>query len=425
MSFFRRRAAKPLVALSLSVAVLAGLSTPTFAETKDDIRKKQSKVNKDLKDAKNDVKSSEAKAEAAAKLLKQSEKRLEGAVANLRATRGRLLVAQSEDARIRKELDASEAKLLAGEKRLAKAEKSLDTSTSEVERFTVESVLHGDSGLRAFGDLLKGEDPITFTDRISAQVSVSDAQLARMQVLDASRVLLEVERAELEELRNLVAQQKAKAEEQVAAMASLTSQAEAQQVEVAELVDENSKARKEADAALADDRAVQAAFERERRALETRLQKIIDEELRKADKNPTKPPAVNNGSTFSRPVTGRISSQYGMRRHPILGTYKIHDGTDFAAPCGTPIWAAASGTVVQRYYNSAYGNRIVVNHGVMRGVSAMTTYNHLSRYNVTNGQTVTRGQVIGYVGTTGLSTGCHLHFMVLQNGKHTNPMNWL
>ena len=77
MSFFRRRAAKPLVALSLSVAVLAGLSTPTFAETKDDIRKKQSKVNKDLKDAKNDVKSSEAKAEAAAKLLKQSEKRLE------------------------------------------------------------------------------------------------------------------------------------------------------------------------------------------------------------------------------------------------------------------------------------------------------------------------------------------------------------
>ena len=235
----------------------------------------------------------------------------------------------------------------------------------------------------------------------------------------------EVERAELEELRTLVAQQKAKAEEQVAAMASLTSQAEAQQVEVAELVDENSKARKEADAALADDRAVQAAFERERRALETRLQKIIDEELRKADKNPTKPPAVNNGSTFSRPVTGRISSQYGMRRHPILGTYKIHDGTDFAAPCGTPIWAAASGTVVQRYYNSAYGNRIVVNHGVMRGVSAMTTYNHLSRYNVTNGQTVTRGQVIGYVGTTGLSTGCHLHFMVLQNGKHTNPMNWL
>lgn len=425
MRFFRRSLAKPLLALSLSAALLAGVSSPTFAETKDDIRKQQGKVDKDIRDARKNVKSSEAKAEAAAKKLKESEAKLKSAVANLRAIRGRLVVAQSEDARLRQELEASEAKLLSGEKRLEKAEKNLDTSLLEVERFTVESVLQGDSGLRAFGGLLQGEDPIVFTDRISAQVSVSDAQLARMQELDASRVLLAVERARLEELRNQVAQQKAQAEEHVAAMASLTSQAESQQKAVSQLVDENSAARKAADAALADDRAVQAAFERERRALEAKLQRIIEEELRKAGNKPSTPPTTNNGSTLSRPVTGRISSQYGMRKHPILGTYKIHDGTDFAAPCGTPIWAAASGTVVQRYYNSAYGNRIVVNHGVMRGVSVMTTYNHLSRYNVTNGQKVTRGQVIGYVGTTGLSTGCHLHFMVLQNGKHTNPMNWL
>ena len=423
MSSIRSKAAKPLLALTLCLGLSAGLSAPTFADSKDDIRKEQSKVDKNLKAAKKDVKNSEAKFNAATKKLKQSEKRLAGAVASLRSTRGRLIVAQSEDARLREVLEASEAKLGKAQDDVARAEESLGVSERQVERFTVDAVMQGDSGLRAFGGLLQGEDPSTFTDRISAQTSVSDAQLVRMQELDASRVLLEVERGKLEDLRDQVARQKAQAEEHVAQMANLTSQAEAQQRAVASLVDENSKARKEADAALEEDRAIQAVFEREGEELERRLQKIIDEELRKAGKDP-KPPSAN-GSKLSRPVTGRISSPYGMRRHPILGYSRMHSGTDFAAPCGTPIWASASGTVVQRYYSGGYGNRIVVNHGVMRGVSVMTTYNHLSRYNVSNGQKVSRGQVIGYVGTTGMSTGFHLHFMVLVNGKHTNPMNWL
>lgn len=422
MSCIRRRTAKLLLALTLCVGLMAGLSAPTFAENKDDIRKKQSAVDKKLKDAKKDVKASEARFDAASRKLKESEQRLASAQSKLQSTRGQLVVAQAENDRLRAELDASEAKLDAAQKNVDSAEKNLDASQNEVERFTVESVMQGDSGLRAFGGLLKGEDPTTFTDRVSAHTSVTDAQIARMQELDASRVLLEVERAKFQELRDEVARQKAQAEEHVALMADLTAQAESQQRAVASLVDENSAARKEANAALQDDRAVQAAFQRERDDLSRRLQKIIDEELRKAGKDP-KP--SNNGSTLSRPVTGRISSQYGMRRHPILGYNRMHDGTDFAAPCGTPIWAAANGTVVQRYYSSGYGNRIVVNHGIMRGVNVMTTYNHLSRYNVSNGQKVTRGQVIGYVGTTGMSTGCHLHFMVLVNGNHTNPMNWL
>ena len=114
-----------------------------------------------------------------------------------------------------------------------------------------------------------------------------------------------------------------------------------------------------------------------------------------------------------------------MRRHPITGVYKLHDGTDFGVGCGTPIRAAASGTIIQQYYNGAYGNRVIINHGVMRGSSVITTYNHLSAYARGVGQYVNRGDVIGYVGTTGYSTGCHLHFMVLQNGQTVNPMGWL
>ena len=92
---------------------------------------------------------------------------------------------------------------------------------------------------------------------------------------------------------------------------------------------------------------------------------------------------------------------------------------------GTPIRAAASGTIISQYYNGAYGNRVILNNGVKRGKSIVTTYNHLSRFAKSSGATVLRGEVIGYVGTTGYSTGCHLHFMVIANGYTTNPMGWL
>jgi murein DD-endopeptidase MepM/ murein hydrolase activator NlpD len=114
-----------------------------------------------------------------------------------------------------------------------------------------------------------------------------------------------------------------------------------------------------------------------------------------------------------------------MRFHPILHIWKLHDGTDFGAGCGTPIHAAASGVVTDKYYNGGYGNRLFVSHGVIDGSSITTVYNHLSKYNVRNGQRVRKGQVIGYVGTTGYSTGCHLHFMVYQDGRVVNPMKWL
>ena len=133
----------------------------------------------------------------------------------------------------------------------------------------------------------------------------------------------------------------------------------------------------------------------------------------------------DGGGTLSRPVGGPVTSPYGMRRHPITGVYKLHDGTDFSAGCGTPIRAAAAGTIIEQYYNGGYGNRVIINNGIKRGASVVTTYNHLSRYAKGRGAHVSRGEVIGYVGSTGYSTGCHLHFMVIANGRTTNPMGWL
>jgi murein DD-endopeptidase MepM/ murein hydrolase activator NlpD len=128
---------------------------------------------------------------------------------------------------------------------------------------------------------------------------------------------------------------------------------------------------------------------------------------------------------FLHPVTGPVTSAFGMRMHPLLKVWKLHDGTDFGAACGTAIHAPYSGVVTRAYFSRAYGNRLFLSHGSVDGVRVRTAFNHASRYLVRPGQRVSRGQVIGQVGSTGFSTGCHLHLMVWLNGRLSNPMSWL
>ena len=144
--------------------------------------------------------------------------------------------------------------------------------------------------------------------------------------------------------------------------------------------------------------------------------------------HPKKAHKRSSGSTrkassyFDYPVNGPITSPYGQRFHPVLHVWKLHDGTDFGASCGTPIRAPRDGVVAEKYFNRGYGNRLMLDHGKVGGHYVTTGYNHASSYTVGVGQHVSRGQVIGYVGTTGFSTGCHLHFMVWTDGNRENPM---
>lgn len=119
-----------------------------------------------------------------------------------------------------------------------------------------------------------------------------------------------------------------------------------------------------------------------------------------------------------RPVSGRITSGYGWRIHPILGTRRFHNGVDIAAPTGTPIRAADAGRVIFAGWKGAYGRTVVIDHG--GGWS--TLYAHCSRIHVSRGQVVSRGQNIAAVGSTGWSTGPHLHWTVYRNGRTVNPL---
>ena len=114
-----------------------------------------------------------------------------------------------------------------------------------------------------------------------------------------------------------------------------------------------------------------------------------------------------------------LTSGFGTRRHPLLGGLRLHSGVDLAAPMGTPIFATSDGMVSAAQWQGGYGLLVSLDHG--RGVQ--TRYGHLSRLNVAAGQRVRKGDVIGFVGSTGRSTGPHLHYEIRNNGQALNPMS--
>jgi len=121
------------------------------------------------------------------------------------------------------------------------------------------------------------------------------------------------------------------------------------------------------------------------------------------------------------PARGPFTSGFGWRLHPILGTYMMHEGQDVAGPVGEPVMATAAGRVVQAEYSSSFGNYVVINHG--GGIQ--TLYAHLNAFRCEIGQRVRRGEVIGFLGSTGRSTGPHVHYEVHVDGKPVDPLPWI
>ena len=135
--------------------------------------------------------------------------------------------------------------------------------------------------------------------------------------------------------------------------------------------------------------------------------------------------SANTGGGWVYPVNARLNSNFGWRVHPIYGTKKLHAGVDFPVACGVPVGAAHSGRVIARTYNSGAGNKLIVSHGIMNGRLVTTSYHHLQGFAKPVGAQVSAGETVGYVGTTGSSTGCHLHFETHQDGNAVNPAKYL
>ena len=137
----------------------------------------------------------------------------------------------------------------------------------------------------------------------------------------------------------------------------------------------------------------------------------------------SKAPPVAGTGMFINPCPGytRVTSEFEGRINPITGKQEIHGGLDLAAPEGTPIYAAGAGTVITSGWHNSYGNYVMIDHGA----DMVTLYGHMRNRAVVQGQTVIQGQCIGYVGSTGDSTGNHVHFEVRVNGKRENPRTYM
>ena len=139
----------------------------------------------------------------------------------------------------------------------------------------------------------------------------------------------------------------------------------------------------------------------------------------------TKNSVVNVSKGFILPVHGRISSPFGWRTHPIFKSKIFHTGIDYAVPYGTPIKASNAGKVIYSGWYGGYGKVVILDHGSCTGAPTTTLYAHMSQPKVSVGQNVIKGQIIGLSGSTGYSTGPHVHFEVRINGKPQNPNNYL
>ena len=247
--------------------------------------------------------------------------------------------------------------------------------------------------------------------------------------------------AELAEAAEVVAQAKAELQEQKVGLEQTKQELEATQVTLEEK-------RAEADALLSElvakgeeYEALVEAAEEDKAKLNSELDKLEDayDIAKYQEYLATLPPPSNTGSGNSSGGTAgtgniaagikwvlpctysRVSSPYGWRIHPVYGDYRFHYGIDLSASSGTPIVAVRSGTVSVATFNDSAGFYVNINHGD----GFTSRYLHMTHYIVSPGQKVSAGQVIGYVGSTGTSTGPHLHFSLLYNGVNVNPADFI
>jgi murein DD-endopeptidase MepM/ murein hydrolase activator NlpD len=406
--------------------MLAGLAAVPLAHA-DGLKHRKHRVDRHIKVASGDLdESSKALRQAAARLA-QAQSRLEQAQSYLSTTEAKLTAAKILDRQM-------QAKLVAAEQQLAQARAAVQASREKVagQRRTLgelvaESYQSGSPQLMGLSMMLTTQDPAQLTGQLNSVHSVLDKESGVLGRLQAAKVLLTVQERQVHRAEIQVAQRRAAAAANLARKQGLERAAKAAEEEVAGLVTSRAKAKRAAVQANRADMAELRHLKRKQDHLEAMLKaraaRLRARALARASAGSLST-AGSNGY-LSWPVNGPVTSGFGWRIHPIFGYRSFHDGIDIAAGCGTPIRAPASGRVLQEYYQTAWGNRIVLDLGFHHGVGLAAILNHLSRYAVRAGVHVHRGEVIGYIGSTGWSTGCHTHFTVMANGRPVNPLGWL
>jgi murein DD-endopeptidase MepM/ murein hydrolase activator NlpD len=372
-------------------------------------------------------------------------RRLLHARSRLVDARGSLQEARAELSTVRADVRAAakvdremQARLDLAVDRLRDARRDLAQGRSDVRRKRAALAAYAVSSYQAGGSISLG---IAFEsgsaqealDNLQAADTVLDKQSNALQQFQATRVLLRLTAKRVHENTVAVASQRALAAANLRTKQGLEAQARTAKAAVAERVDSLRRVRSDMHAAKQTEIRRLSMMKKERDRVDARLRALAErrarrhaQQLAKSPKGQPAQSSLPDNGYLDYPVRNTyVTSPYGMRMHPLLHIWELHDGTDFHADCGTPVYAAAKGKVMQEYFNVGFGNRLILDNGYVHGVSLSTSYNHLSSYAVGVGERVSRGELIAHSGNTGWSTACHLHFSVYVNGSTVDPMTWL
>ncbi|HET9996478.1 MAG TPA: peptidoglycan DD-metalloendopeptidase family protein [Nocardioides sp.] len=422
-----------MAAVSAALAVAIGvLSLPGPQASAGELRDKQKQAHRQVEKADEALEESSAALRRATRALSRTREELVEARAELGDVRARLQIAQQQDEEMKAALAAAEARLAQAQADVAAGKTALTTQQELVVDTITDIYEQGDPSLLAFTSILNAQTPSDITRQREANSSLILRQDNEYDDLRAAEVLLKVHENEVQEATAEVAEQRQEAADHLVEMQDLTQEA----LEAKENVKAKVGDRKAAEAMAAKAKKLDRKALAKAKRQEARIQKLIQEAIRKARERARRKAAaaaakankggapIDTNGLLMRPVSGPVTSAFGYRVHPIYHYWGLHDGDDFGAPCGAPLAAVRNGKVLTEYYSSVWGNRLYLNVGLVNGKFITVIYNHLSRYAVGTGAVVKRGQTIGYVGTTGWSTGCHLHFTVMENGKPVDPMKY-
>lgn len=401
--------------------------------------------------------------------------------AELPVAQAALEVAQAEAEAAQREADSVNQKLLdaQSEKTNLDTELSVNETATEDARSGVAEMARqaakGDLGLEGLGIIVgaKSTDEVISDYQMSA--TAMRTQAASLESLRQAAAVTKNNQARLEAIEAAIVTLKQEAEDRLVKANDAQQKAVEAKAQVENLLAQQQAKKADIEARKAEEEARQAQLAYEGSQLTAEIQQVIGlqeaERQRIAAEQAAKEQAArdaaakaaaaannkgsgssgsgssgSSGSTGGQPSTGGgggsapntgssgfsyptavpyITSSYGYRIHPVFGYLKLHAGTDFRAYCGTPLYAITSGTVQWAKSYGGLGNQVLVNHGTIGGSNVMSSYNHLSKFAVSAGQSVSKGDLLGYSGTTGTSTACHLHLEIYVNGATVDPMSYL
>ena len=431
-NFPRTTRRRVIAALAASSLLFSFAAIPLASA--DDLHDRKNRVQGDINHTLQNLDQSSTQLVAANNALQTAQTKLAAAEKYLAKTRGELAVAEVLDKQMQAKLDAAILRLQKAREELAAGKAQLAEQEKLLGQIAVQNYQTGDPNLLGLSMVLTSQDPAELTSQLNSVQNVLDKEAVTLDRLEASKVLLTVQEQEVEDAKKEVAVQRKAAAENLKNKQRLEAEATSAEDRVSDLVTMRADAQDAAVEAREADLDRLRGLQQERDRISEMLRERAEAARRRADAAAAAASAAeaaddggsrNSNGFLDYPVNGYITSSYGMRFHPVYQQWSLHDGTDFGASCGTPIHAAVGGKVIAMYFNEGYGNRVIMDNGFHRGVGVGTAYNHLSSDSTFVGEKVRRGDIIGYVGNTGYSTGCHLHFMVYENGVAVDPMHWL